>query len=146
MEKHIEFTLESAYYGGDKLGYDLIFRFDFEGTITINGVPTLLPVSTALIKPKFDKQRNMAKKMPAKIYALQPSTMAGGYVNAVCHIHVIELDKIGDYGDGAVLPITFDVHHVEETHYELEVPVVSHGGDHGKIALFLMKFKLSMKA
>ncbi len=145
MEKHIEFTLESAYYGGDKLGNDLIFRFDFEGTITVNGQSSMLPVSPAIIKPKFDKKTDMAKKMPAKIYALQPAAHAGGFVSAVCHIHVIELDKIGDYGDGAVLPIEFHVNHVEEAHFELEVPVVSHGGDRGKIALFLMKFRLQLK-
>jgi hypothetical protein len=56
-----------------------------------------------------------------------------------------EVDKISDYGDGAVLPIAFDVLNVEDTHYELEVPVVSHGGDRGKIALFLLKFRLRAK-
>ena len=71
-------------------------------------------MSPAIIKPKFDKQSNMAIKRPAKIYDLQPSAIAGGYVYAVCHIHVIELDKIGDYGDAAVLPIELYVNHIEE--------------------------------
>ena len=144
MERLITFELESAYYGGDPLGYDLIFRFDFEGTITIDGTPSMLPQHPAIIRPKFDKQTRLAKKMPARIYAIEPA--AGGLVHAVCHIHIIEIDKIGDYGDGAVLPIVFALHQVEETHYELEVPVVSHGGDRGKIALFLLKFRLQQRS